>query len=73
MFKVILEDLKMLQIKPDRFTHTSDHFDVILKMCERLLQEGKAYVDDTDAELMRKEREERKESQCRNSSKLLCL
>uniref|UniRef100_A0A158Q904 glutamate--tRNA ligase n=1 Tax=Elaeophora elaphi TaxID=1147741 RepID=A0A158Q904_9BILA len=66
--QVILEDLKMLQVKPDRWTHTSDHFDLILEMCERLLQEGKAYVDDTDAELMKKEREERKESRCRNNT-----
>ncbi|KAL3993914.1 proline--tRNA ligase [Acanthocheilonema viteae] len=66
--QVILDDLKMLEVKPDRWTHTSDHFDLILEMCERLLQEGKAYVDDTDAELMRKEREERKESRCRNNT-----
>uniref|UniRef100_A0A1I7VP94 glutamate--tRNA ligase n=1 Tax=Loa loa TaxID=7209 RepID=A0A1I7VP94_LOALO len=66
--QVILEDLKMLEVKPDRWTHTSDYFDLILEMCDRLLQEGKAYVDDTDAELMRKEREERKESRCRNNT-----
>ncbi|CAG9536379.1 unnamed protein product [Cercopithifilaria johnstoni] len=66
--QVILDDLKMLQVKPDRWTHTSDYFDLILEMCERLLQEGKAYVDDTDGELMRKEREERKESRCRNNT-----
>lgn len=63
----------MLRVQPDKLTHTSDHFDLILEMCERLLQEGKAYVDDTDAELMRKEREERKESGCRNNSKPICL
>ncbi|MCP9260703.1 Bifunctional glutamate/proline--tRNA ligase [Dirofilaria immitis] len=69
--QMILEDLKMLEIKPDCWTHTSDHFELILEMCGHLLQEGKAYVDDTDAELMRKEREERKESRCRNNSKLV--
>ncbi|VDK85771.1 unnamed protein product [Cylicostephanus goldi] len=37
-------------------------------MCEKLLREGKAYVDDTDTETMRKEREERKESKNRNAS-----
>uniref|UniRef100_A0A915PK29 glutamate--tRNA ligase n=1 Tax=Setaria digitata TaxID=48799 RepID=A0A915PK29_9BILA len=66
--QVILEDLKMLEVKPDLWTHTSDHFELILEMCECLLQKGKAYVDDTDAELMRKEREERKESRCRNNT-----
>ena len=66
-FKVILEDLKLLEIKPDRWSHSSDYFDVILEYCERLLKEGKAYVDETDAETMRKEREERKESKYRNS------
>lgn len=63
----------MLNVRPDRWTHTSDYFDLILEMCERLLQEGKAYVDDTDAELMRKEREERKKSRCHNNSKPICL
>lgn len=66
---MILEDLEMLDIKPDRWSHTSDHFDTILEMCERLIKEGKAYVDDTDSETMRKEREERKESRCRNTCK----
>ncbi|VDK35908.1 unnamed protein product, partial [Gongylonema pulchrum] len=60
--QVILEDLKMLDVKPDRWTHTSDHFDKMLMMCESLLKDGKAYVDDTDAETMRKEREDRRES-----------
>uniref|UniRef100_A0A0N5AX29 glutamate--tRNA ligase n=1 Tax=Syphacia muris TaxID=451379 RepID=A0A0N5AX29_9BILA len=66
--KVILEDLEMLEVKPDRWSHSSDYFDVILGYCEKLLQEGKAYVDETDAETMRKEREERKESKYRNAS-----
>lgn len=61
----------MLEVKPDKWTHTSDHFDLMIEMCERLLLEGKAYVDDTDAELMRKEREEHKESRCRKNSKLV--
>ena len=67
VLKVILEDLELLEIKPDRWSHSSDYFDVILDYCERLLKEGKAYVDETDAETMRKEREERKESKYRNS------
>ncbi|GAB0087534.1 Bifunctional glutamate/proline--tRNA ligase [Sergentomyia squamirostris] len=66
--KVILEDLEMLQIKPDLFTHTSQYFDLMLEYCEKLLKEGKAYVDDTDMEQMRKEREQRVEGRNRNNS-----
>ncbi|CAD5210511.1 unnamed protein product [Bursaphelenchus xylophilus] len=60
--EVIKEDLKLLGIKPDIWTHSSDWFDKMLEYCEKLLKEGKAYVDDTDMETMRKEREERVES-----------
>ncbi|XP_045124426.1 bifunctional glutamate/proline--tRNA ligase-like [Portunus trituberculatus] len=66
--RVILEDLELLQIKPDLFTHTSDHFDRLLQLCEQLLDRSLAYCDDTDAETMKKEREERKESRNRNNS-----
>ncbi|KAL6731793.1 hypothetical protein Aduo_002622 [Ancylostoma duodenale] len=66
--KVIEEDLAMLNVIPDRWTHSSDHFEVMLQMCEKLLKEGKAYVDDTDTETMRKEREERVESKNRSST-----
>ncbi|CAB3410817.1 unnamed protein product [Caenorhabditis bovis] len=65
--QVIKEDLKLLNIVPDRWTHSSDHFELIMSMCEKLLKEGKAYVDDTDTETMRKEREERVESKNRNN------
>ncbi|KAK4306721.1 hypothetical protein Pmani_021479 [Petrolisthes manimaculis] len=66
--KVILEDLKLLDIKPDIFTHTSDHFEIMLGMCEKLIRERHAYCDDTDGETMKKEREERKESKNYNNS-----
>jgi len=55
--EVILEDLKLLQVKYDMFSRTSDHFETILCYCEKLLKEGKAYVDDTDAETMKLERD----------------
>lgn len=58
----------MLQIKPDCTTRTSDHFDRLIGYCEQLLQQGKAFVDDTDTEAMRKEREERVDSRNRNNS-----
>ncbi|XP_048352939.1 bifunctional glutamate/proline--tRNA ligase isoform X2 [Sphaerodactylus townsendi] len=66
--KVILEDVAMLHIKPDQFTYTSDHFDTIMKYAEKLIQERKAYVDDTPAEQMKMEREQRIESKHRNNS-----
>lgn len=65
--KVILEDLEMLQIKPDEFTHTSQYFDLMLEYCEKLIKEGKAYVDDTEPEQMKKERDERTESNNRKN------
>lgn len=66
--KVILEDVSLLHIKPDQFTYTSDHFETIMKYAEKLIQEGKAYVDNTPAEQMKMEREQRIESKHRNNS-----
>jgi len=69
-FKVILEDVDMLKIKPDTFTYTSDHFDKMLDICEnRMLKEGLAYVDDTDGDKIRLEREQRIDSINRNNCK----
>ena len=56
---VILEDLKMLKVKYDHFSRTSDHFETILGYCEKMIKEGNAYVDDTDAQTMKEERETR--------------
>uniref|UniRef100_UPI003AAB3F4B bifunctional glutamate/proline--tRNA ligase isoform X2 n=1 Tax=Centroberyx gerrardi TaxID=166262 RepID=UPI003AAB3F4B len=66
--KVILEDVAMLQIHPDQFTYTSDHFPTILRLAEQLLAEGKAYIDDTPPEQMKQEREQRTESKCRSNT-----
>ena len=66
---MILEDVALLGLKPDVFTFTSDHFERILGLCARMLESGKAYVDDTDAETMKKEREERVESAARSNCK----
>ena len=67
---MILQDVADLGIKYDQFSHTSDHFDTMLDLCERMIREGKAYIDDTDPETMKKEREERKESASRSNSKI---
>ncbi|CAN2387448.1 Bifunctional glutamate proline--tRNA ligase [Pristimantis euphronides] len=66
--KVILEDVSLLQIKPDQFTYTSDHFEKIIDYAEKLIREGKAYVDDTPAEQMKAEREQRIESKHRSNT-----
>ncbi|XP_053293504.1 bifunctional glutamate/proline--tRNA ligase isoform X3 [Pleuronectes platessa] len=66
--KVILEDVAMLQIKPDQFTYTSDHFPIIMRFAEQMLTEGKAYIDNTPHEQMKLEREQRTESSCRNNT-----
>ncbi|KAM7015995.1 bifunctional glutamate/proline--tRNA ligase isoform 2-T2 [Tautogolabrus adspersus] len=66
--KVILEDVAMLQIHPDQFTYTSDHFPTIMRFAEQLLSEGKAYIDNTPPEQMKQEREQRAESKCRNNT-----
>jgi len=65
---VILEDLKLLQVKYDHFSRTSDHFETILGYCEKLIKEGKAYCDDTDAETMKAERDAMTKSKNWNNS-----
>ncbi|XP_073950702.1 glutamyl-prolyl-tRNA synthetase isoform X2 [Choristoneura fumiferana] len=66
--KVILEDVEMLEIKPDMFTHTSQYFELMLQYCEKLIKEGKAFVDDTPAEQMKNEREQKTDSRNKNNS-----
>lgn len=65
--KEILADLELLEIKPDVFSHTSSYFNLMLECCERLIKDGKAYVDNTNAEQMKIEREQRIESKHRNN------
>lgn len=55
-------------IKPDRKTYTSDYFDLMLKKAEEMIRSGLAYIDDTNPEQMKKEREERIESSNRSNS-----
>eukprot|EP00899_Mesostigma_viride_P002419 jgi/Mesvir1/12178/Mv00421-RA.1 len=64
----ILNDLATLGIKPDLSSHTSDFFDELMAMCDKMLREGKAYVDDTDVETMRQQRGEGIESARRSQS-----
>jgi bifunctional glutamyl/prolyl-tRNA synthetase len=66
--QVIEEDVKLLGIKWDRFTRTSDHFDTLLGLCERMIREGKAYADNTNPEEMKQEREAKVESKNRSNT-----
>ncbi|XP_078413219.1 bifunctional glutamate/proline--tRNA ligase isoform X2 [Cetorhinus maximus] len=66
--KVILEDVSMLQIKPDQFTYTSDHFNIIMQYADKMIRDGKAYADDTPPDQMKQEREQRIESKHRANS-----
>lgn len=50
----ILTDLETLGVKGDGpVTYTSNYFEQLQKECERMIREGKAYVDDTPQEKMR--------------------
>lgn len=43
----IMADLATLEIKHDHFSHTSDHFDLILQLGEQMITSGNAYIDNT--------------------------
>lgn len=66
--KVIEEDVKLLGITWDQFSRTSDYFDLLSDYCEQMIREGKAYCDDTEAALMKEEREQKKDSVNRANS-----
>ena len=70
LFQVILEDVAMLDIKPDHFSFTSDWFDVCIDYAEKLIKEGKAFVDDTPPEQMKRERDNRMNSKNRDVCEL---
>lgn len=62
----LTEDLALLGIKPDKTSHTSDHFQTLYEYCVRMIKEGNAYADDTDQKTMRDERMTGKASARRN-------
>ncbi|XP_009794148.1 glutamate--tRNA ligase, cytoplasmic [Nicotiana tabacum] len=64
----LLKDIETLGIKYRTVTYTSDYFPKLMEMAEKLIREGKAYVDDTPREQMQKERMDGIESRCRNNS-----
>ncbi|RZR86625.1 hypothetical protein BHM03_00013877, partial [Ensete ventricosum] len=64
----LLKDIETLGIKFEKVTYTSYYFEDLMKMAEKLILEGKAYVDDTPREQMQKERMDGIESRCRNNT-----
>ena len=54
--KIILEDMKLLNIKYDAFSFTSDHFPAMLEMAKQMIKDGNAYCDDTDKETLQYEK-----------------
>ncbi|KAJ2388506.1 glutamate--tRNA ligase, partial [Coemansia sp. RSA 2603] len=64
----IVEDLRLLGIKGDMISHTSDHFQTIYEYAVKLIKKGLAYVDDTDQLTMREERTNGIPSRCRDQS-----
>ena len=64
----ILQDLQLLGIKPDRVTYTSDYFQQLYDIGERMIVDGNAYADDTDPEVQKKERRNRLPSKRRDRS-----
>ncbi len=67
--QVILEDVAMLNIKPDIFTFTSDYFDLYLSYADKMVVDGKAYIDNTPPEQMKVMREGRVKSTCWHNCK----
>jgi glutamyl-tRNA synthetase len=64
----IVEDLALVDIKPDKTSYTSDHFEYLYQCCIRIIKEGHAYADDTPQEKMRDERMKGIASECRDKS-----
>ncbi|KAI4135199.1 MAG: hypothetical protein LQ347_000872 [Umbilicaria vellea] len=52
----IVEDLALMGIKPDKTSYTSDYFEELYQYCMKMLNEGKAYADDTEQLTMKQER-----------------
>lgn len=52
----IIEDLALMGVKPDKVSHTSDYFQQLYEYCIQMIKNGKAYADDTEKEVMQRQR-----------------
>jgi glutamyl-tRNA synthetase len=52
----LIEDAKLLGIKPDQISHTSVYFEEIQKYCKQMIADGKAFADDTPGDVMSQQR-----------------
>ncbi|EXJ68849.1 glutamyl-tRNA synthetase [Cladophialophora psammophila CBS 110553] len=64
----IREDVALLGIQPDMISYTSDYFDQIDEYCVKIIKAGKAYADDTPADVMSAQRLAREPSVHRDDS-----
>lgn len=48
----------MLKVKLDMFMYILDYFDIIMMFVEKMIREGKVYVDDIVVDKMKEEREQ---------------
>lgn len=54
--KGIIEDLGAIGLDTSQVNHSSDHFPIILRMAEKMIVDGLAYVDSTPADEMKEMR-----------------
>jgi len=64
----IIKDLNTLGVVYSRITYTSDYFDLIMDLGNKMIKMGKAYCDDTPVEQMRAERMDGIESKHRTNT-----
>ena len=70
----IIDDImNILKITPSKQTYSSDYFDIIIQLGDKLVKDGLAYVDTTNVEKMREERNAGTESQFRSIDPLLMM
>ena len=58
--------METLGVHGDFFSHTSDNFQLIQDLCTKVIQKGLAYVEDTPADEVKRQRSEGIESKNRN-------
>lgn len=65
---VITEDINTLNVIPNKVTHSSDYFSLLIEYAEFLIQHDKAYVDNTNKLIMKYERKNCIDSKNRNNT-----